>query len=106
MNRTLIGPKKQGETVFCPPQGFDFTPLLAAGETISSASFFVGVYTGVDSNPSAMLSGSPIVNGPVVLQLFAGGQLGTVYTIHCSIVTSLGQMATLIGYLYVFGGEI
>lgn len=101
MNRTIIPPKKGGETIFCPPQGFDFTPLLAAGETISSAGVSTWVYTGVDPNPTSIISGSAAISGSIVNQLITGGQPGTIYVLVCSIVTSLGQTADLIGYLAV-----
>lgn len=100
MNRVLISPKRPSETLFCPPQGFDFTPVLGATETISTATLGVEVYTGVDSSP-VTLSGSYSINGPVVMQLFTGGQTGTIYNLRCSIITSLGQEILLVGLLYV-----
>lgn len=106
MNRVLISPKKAGETVFCPLQGFDFTSILGAGETIISVTIGVNVYTGADSNPSAMISGPATINGSVVLQLFTGGQFGTIYGLRCAVTTSLGQGITLIGYLYVGDGDL
>lgn len=101
MNRVILDPKEQGETVFRPVQGFDFTPVLAAGETISTATIFSWVYTGVDSNPISIISGSPIVSGSVVKQLFTGGQIGTIYGVNCQVVTSLGQTISLPAYLAV-----
>jgi hypothetical protein len=73
--------------------GFNFARLLAYGETISAATFSVALVDGVDANPSAMLSGSAIVDySPIIRQLVIGGTAGNTYQLQASITTSLGQV--------------
>ncbi len=85
-----LKPKKSGETCF-GSQPFDFTASLAGNETILSAAVTALVYSGIDSNPSAIVSGSATISGSQVTQLFAAGVVGVIYEVLCSITTSLGQ---------------
>lgn len=72
---------------------FDFTPVLAVGETISSVSSVVcTAWIGVDGAASSMLIGSPAIQGLMVLQLVQGGLTGNYYKIKATINTSLGQI--------------
>lgn len=80
---------------------FDFTSNLAVGETISTQQVAATVYSGTDSNPSAIISGSASASGAVVSQKITAGTLGVVYTILCTITTSLGQTLTQAGYLAI-----
>ena len=41
---------------------FDFTPVLGTSETLTAATCVVEVKEGTDSNPSAIMSGTPIIN--------------------------------------------
>jgi hypothetical protein len=101
MNRVAIPTKRQGETVFCPPTGFNFISNLAAGETIATQVVTASVYTGVDANPANIISGAASVSGTSVMQLITGGVLGVIYELLCTITTSAGQTLEMAGYLAV-----
>jgi hypothetical protein len=85
---TTFSPKDPSETIY---YGVDFNPLLDAGETVSSATASIRVLSGTDATPSAMLSGSVVINAGVVSQLIIGGVVGCVYQFSLSAVTSGGQ---------------
>lgn len=81
-------PKDPGEDIY---YGHDFANLLAAGETISSASATMRVITGTDLTPSAMLSGTPVVSGTTVKHKVIDGVAGNTYMFAVTVVTSAGQ---------------
>lgn len=83
---------------------FDFTSLLAAGETISTESCTATVYSGNDSNPSAIISGSASASGAVVTQKITAGTVGVIYSVVCTITTSLSQTLQVAGYLAILPG--
>jgi flagellar biosynthesis protein FliR len=99
MNRVVIPPKRLGETVILNP--WNFISLLSVSETISSATVTATVYSGIDANPSAMISGSTTITGTVVSQKIVGGVVGVVYELLCAAVTSAGQTLQLAGYFAV-----
>lgn len=100
MGRIVTYPKYLGETEqLLPP--FDFSGRMGVSETISSASIAVTVYSGVDSNPSAIKSGSPTISGKKVYQNFTGGVVGVIYLVSCTANTSAGQVLVLNTYFYV-----
>ena len=99
MNRVVLPSKRVGETILLSQ--FNFLSNLQISETISSATVTCTVYTGVDSSPSAVISGSASIATPVVSQLVTGGVLGVIYEILCTVVTSLGQTLPLVGYLAI-----
>lgn len=101
MNRVIFPSKRLGETIIPNPSPFNFTSQLAVGETISSATVTASVYTGVDANPSAIISGSATISGAVVSQKITGGVLGVIYELLCAAVTSAGQTIQLAGYLAI-----
>lgn len=81
---------------------FDFTSLLTqSNEDINSASFTVAVYSGVDSSPTNILSGTPSVSGAVVTQSFTGGVVGTIYQVVCTAVTNYQQHLQLQAFLAI-----
>lgn len=88
--------KLSGETVTLT---FPFT--LPEGATISSATVVASVYSGTDSNPSAILSGSDSTSGSNILQKVTGGVEGVIYQLLCSATLSDGQILQLAGYLAV-----
>lgn len=98
MSRVVFDAKLLGETV---SQVFDFTSRLAATETISSAAVAASVYSGTDSNPSAIVSGVATVSGQTVVQKVTAGLLGVTYQLKCTANTSTGQVLQLAGYLVV-----
>lgn len=80
---------------------FDFSNVLGTGETISSAAMSVEVKDGTDSNPSAILSGSPVISGNRVAQRIYGGLDGVTYRLVLSIVTSATNVYTTVADLPV-----
>jgi hypothetical protein len=80
---------------------FDFSPIMASSETISSATSTVQVKEGSDSNPTAILVGSPIVSGQTVAQRISGGLDGVIYRIEVTATTSLTNVYTIVADLPV-----
>lgn len=98
MARIELQPKMLTEVVL---RSFDFTDALGVGETLSTAVTTATVYSGVDANPSAIISGSAVIAGTKVAQKFTGGALGTIYSVVCTITTSSAQTIISEGYLAV-----
>ena len=98
MKRISIPGKHASETV---SQIFDFISLLAVGETLSTASVTATVYSGTDSSPSSIISGSASISGTKVTQLVTGGTLGVTYNLVCTVTTSASQTLTLMGFLVI-----
>lgn len=90
--------KASGET---SPYVFDFISRLASGETLSSATTTASVWSGVDSNPSAIISGSATISGTKVTQNITGGAVGTIYMVNCRATTSSGTVYMLTTYIPV-----
>lgn len=100
--RIVLPTKLVASTQFIPANGWDFTSLLQPGETISDPVVTAAVWSGSDSNASAIISGAASVVGNVrVLQLIKGGILGTIYGLKCTVTTNLGQVLNLVGYLAI-----
>lgn len=97
-SRVSLPPKYAAETISVE---FDFSAMLAVGETISTQSCTAAVYSGTDATPSSVISGSATASGAVVTQKLTGGTLGVIYTITCSITTSASQTLALSGYLVI-----
>jgi hypothetical protein len=90
------------EIVQLPPNGFDFTSRLAAGETLTGVpTVTVTVYSGTDPNPSAVKSGAASISGNTVVQKFTGGLAGVIYSVVAACSTSLGQSLQQWAYLVV-----
>jgi hypothetical protein len=88
------------------PAGEEFFTLnfvreLAPNETILSAEWTVAVMQGVDANPSAMLSGSPVIVGTKVSQKLIGGVDGVQYCLTCVATTTGPQKIPLFDTLWV-----
>lgn len=81
------------------PVTFDFSSSLASGETISTQVVAATVYSGTDSNPSAILSGAATVSGKVVSQKLTTSVSGVLYQLVCTITTSAGNTYTQQSYL-------
>ncbi len=97
-SHVIFDPKQAGST---EPRIFDFTSLLAVGETISSATTTAAVYSGVDTNPSAVISGSATVSGARVTQTLTAGTVGVIYKLTCTANTSLSNVFILTAFLAV-----
>ena len=98
MPRVVFQPRTPTSTRF---ETFDFTSLLASGETINTASVAVTVVSGTDAAPSGLLSGVASITGALVKQLFTGGLSGVTYGFVCTANTSLGQSLQLSAYMAV-----
>lgn len=96
--RTIFPPKKQGETVILT---FDFISQLPAGVTISTQVVSAAVWSGVDANPSAVISGAASASGTKVTQKVTAGVAGCVYALLCTITTSDAQTLQMSAYLAV-----
>ena len=90
--------KLSGETVI---ETFEFGARLVVGETLSTASTTAVVYSGTDSSPSSVISGSASISGTHVTQAVTGGTTGNVYLLTCAVTTSLGQTLEMQGYLTI-----
>lgn len=86
--RQILEPKLVGETKNVV---FDFTSMLAVGETISTQSVAATVYSGTDASPSSVVSGPASKSGARVTQAITGGVLGVTYQLVCTITTSASQ---------------
>lgn len=93
--RNIWMPKKVGEVVTIP---FDFVGDLAPGETLLTAAITASVYSGVDTNPSDIKSGSPTIVGSKIHQNVRRGLSGVIYGILCRVTTSLGQTLDMSAY--------
>lgn len=80
---------------------FDFSPIMANGETISSASCAVEVVSGTDSTPNAILLGSPVISSQQVGQRIYGGLDGVIYRIEVTVTTSATNTYVLLADLQV-----
>lgn len=99
MSRVILPAKLLGETKLY--NQFDFTSLLAVGETILTQVVTATVYSGTDANPQNIIDGATSVNGAVISQLITGGVLGVIYELLCKVTTIQGQTLELSGYLAV-----
>lgn len=59
---------------------FDYS---AAGDSVSDPDVSVRLIKGIDPNPSAILSGAPVISGAYVLQKVIGGISGCDYQLRC-----------------------
>ena len=81
---------------------FDFNPVLASGETLSSATCTAVTQQGTDPNPSAILDGSPAISLGKASQIVTGGLDDNIYRLIMTVTTSLGYTYTLTGDLPVY----
>jgi len=98
MSRTLLPNKYPAES---KAYFFDFLSELVPTETISTRVCTMGLYSGTDANPSAMINGVATNDGSVVRQNIAGGTAGNIYMLTCTVTTNFGQTLTMHGFLAV-----
>ena len=84
------------------PLSFDFSQVLASGETISTATCTVLVIDGTDSNPSNVLSGGTSIIGFKVYQQVQSGVAGVTYRLVTTVTTSAGNTLVALGDLPVY----
>ncbi len=101
-NLTVFSSKLVAETVDVQ---FDFSSMLAIGETISSAEVTAEVFQGLDNSPSSIISGAASPDGNIVNQAITAGTAGVVYTLSCAITTSLSQSLILQGRLAILSNN-
>jgi hypothetical protein len=77
--------KDPGETI---TYTFDFSDVLADGETIASATISIRTVTGTDATPAALLSGAHQLVTPQVMQMITGGVSGVTYSLKATVTTS------------------
>lgn len=80
---------------------FDFTDLLATGETIVSAVITADVIYGTDPNPNNIIGGLPTISTPKVFIKLIGGVAGAIYCVHCLATCSSGLKKELKGDLKI-----
>ena len=98
MSRVILQPKIAAETV---SYTFDFSSRMGSTETISTKVTTATVYSGTDASPSSIISGAATSSGQIVTQALTGGTLGVIYTVLCTITTSLSQTLQLSAYLAI-----
>jgi hypothetical protein len=99
-NRVLLPPKRALEAVLYSQ--FDFLSLFASSSDSITSILQVSaiVYSGVDSNPSAVI-GITSFSGSVVSVLLQNGVVGVIYEILVRVELASGQGPSLCGYLAV-----
>ena len=101
MMRVFDGTKDPGETIAL---SFDFTDRLAGAAISGTPAAVSQTWSGVDSNPGAILSGGCAVAGPVVTQKVTGGIAGVDYRVKVTAQTNDGRVLVLAGILAVREG--
>lgn len=81
----IVFPSKT--TVETKAYPFDFNGKLEFGEGISGATIAVTVFSGIDPNPSIMVTeDAPTITGGIVTQNIQGGLPGVIYSLSCVAV--------------------
>jgi len=81
---------------------FDFNPILNTGETLLSATCSAVTQQGTDTNPSAILYGSPVINLGKATQRVVGGYDENTYRLIMTVTTSNGNTYTATGDIPVY----
>lgn len=84
---------------------FDYSPVLLPAETITSATCTVIVVDSQDANPTAILSGNPVVSGSIVSQRVYQGVPEVTYRLQMLAVTSYGNTYACIGDIPVYNAS-
>ena len=103
MSMIVSTPKTIGETRV---QQFNFLSQMAVNETLTSAVVTCVVWSGVDSNPSAVLSGSATATTPTAYQKITGGVEGTIYLLTCTGTTSQGNHPVVQTYVPIVSNPL
>lgn len=78
---------------------FTFADELRTGETVSTATLSVEVYSGTDPTPTDLLDSTLQVVSPVARQRIVNPRTGVVYLLRCKARTSQNRNLTASGYL-------
>ena len=97
---------QQGQSAIKVSEGpatvtFNFTAAMASSATILTQVVTATVYSGVDPNPAAVISGAATASGKVVSQNILGAVAGVIYQLLCVITTSDGKGYRQSSYLAV-----
>ena len=87
------------------PLSFEFSEVLASGESLSTASCSVIVLDGTDASPSGLLSGSATITGTKVYQRVHNGTAGVTYRIIVTVTTSAGSTLVAVGDIPVYSPD-
>lgn len=85
---------------------FDFSQVLAATETLSTATCSVIVMNGTDPSPSNIMVGSAAISGDKANQRISGGVSEVTYRLIMTVTTSLGNTYTSVGDLPVYSSDV
>lgn len=75
--------------------GMDFANVLAAGETIASASVTLTDINGIDTGAQSHVIGTASISGTKVTQKLSGLLAGCYYLVLFTVITSAGQTIEL-----------
>lgn len=99
--RVIIPPKASTAQLFIP---FNFVSELSAADQLDSATVTATVWSGTDSNPSAIISGGVVFsfNNKIASQKIIGGVAGVIYLLTCTAVSlTSGQTFVQTGLLAI-----
>ena len=84
---------------------FDFSQVLASGETLSTSTCTVIVVDGTDPTPSNLLSGGTSIIGSKIYQQVHNGTAGVIYRLVATVTTSAGNTLVALGDLPVYSAD-
>lgn len=99
-SRIIVPPKLVGEA---PVVQLDFASDIAGTATLLSASTSISVFSGVDSNPTALLAGTAVEAGTTraTAAFSTGGVAGTIYDVEVTAIDTDSNRWTIGFYLAV-----
>lgn len=80
---------------------FDFLSSLLPAESLSAATVTVTVYSGTDTNPSAVFVSRTLVGRSQVAITLDDGLGGVMYSVTCTATSNLSNIYTMTGILPV-----
>jgi hypothetical protein len=81
---------------------FDFNPVLQTGETLSTATCTAVTIQGTDTDPSAILTGTPNISLGKATQRVTGGVADNIYRLIMTCTTNEGNTYTVTGDIPVY----
>jgi hypothetical protein len=81
---------------------FDYSPVLITGEVILSAVCNVVIVDSQDANPTAILSGLPVISGAIVSQRVFHGVAEVTYRLEMVATTNYGNVYAIVGDIPVY----
>lgn len=103
MNQLIFPPKAIGEL---NPYVVNFSDRLQFGEGINNASVAISVFSGTDSNPSAMLSGTATFDAfGNVTQNLTAGLVGVIYNVVFLVTGTNSHNYVKVGQLSVIAND-